>query len=330
MGTILAGDIGGTNTRLALFDAEDLSAARFARIYPSGDYESLQAILEKFVQESRQELPGHELTRAGFGIAGPVDGGVATVTNLPWRIEAARIGERLGVEHVALVNDFSAVAYAIPQLAPGDLHPLGGGEAKPKEHIALLGAGTGLGEGFLIWGAGRYHVVSSEGGHTDFAPRNPLESRLLHTLTEKFGRVSYERVLSGRGLVSIFEFLRDSEGMEEPTDLAEEIRAGDAAAVISRRGLARETPICDRALDIFASVYGAEAGNLALKVLAKGGVYLAGGIAAKILPRMEEGGFRYAFEQKGRFTAFLETVPTSVIVHDQPGLLGAALAALQD
>ncbi|MCH8842052.1 MAG: glucokinase [SAR324 cluster bacterium] len=329
MDTILAGDIGGTNTRLALVDAADPATHRFSRIYPSGDYESLEAIVDRFVAEARDELQEFKPQRVGMGIAGPVDGRVAQVTNLPWRIDADRLSERLGADRVILLNDFTAISYAIPHLAAGDLHKLGRGEPVAQEPIAVLGAGTGLGEGFLVWSGERYRSIASEGGHTDFAPRNPLEIRLLQYLLGKFGRVSYERVLSGRGLVSIYEFFRDMEGMEEPADLAEEMRHNDPAAVISKRGMARENPICDRALDLFCVVYGAEAGNLALKTLAKGGVYLSGGIAAKILPRIEEGGFRYAFEQKGRFTAFLESVPTWVITHPQPGLLGAALAAAE-
>jgi glucokinase len=329
MATILAGDVGGTSTRLALIDEGNLAHAVYSHMYRSGDYESLQAIVEQFLAEVRECTPEQWPARAAFGVAGAVDGRIARITNLPWRVDADRIAGRLEGAPVVLLNDFAAVGHAVPRLTSADLYSLGGGESRPREPIAVIGAGTGLGECFLVWTGARYQVVTTEGGHTDFAPRNPLEIRLLEHLSAKFGRVSYERVVSGQGIVNIYEFLRERERMAEPPALAGALRQDDPAAVISRAGLAREYPICERALDLFVSVYGAEAGNLALKVLAKGGVYLAGGIAAKILPRLEEGGFRHAFEQKGRFTEFLQGVPVFVITHPRPGLLGAAIAALE-
>ncbi|MBI3993567.1 MAG: glucokinase, partial [Candidatus Lambdaproteobacteria bacterium] len=229
---------------------------------------------------------------------------------------------------VRFVNDFTAVCHAIPHLRPDDVQAVGGGRALAGHPIAVLGAGTGLGEGILVPHGDAFLVVPSEGGHTDFAPRSALEIRLLTYLTEKFNRVSYERIVSGPGLVNLYEFLRDREGMAENPGVREEMRRDSAPPVISRHGLARSDALCERALDLFCSIYGAEAGNLALKVLARGGVYLAGGIAAKVIARLREGGFRQGFEHKGRYTAFLETVPTLVIVHPQPGLMGAAHAAL--
>ncbi len=330
MDLILAGDIGGTNTRLALYEVGKLHDPRNIRVYRSGDYESLQTIILQYLEECDVVKAGARLVRAGFGIAGPVEGDIVRLTNLPWVVDSRQIAERLDVEKVTFVNDFSANCYAVPRLTSDDLRQIGGGEPKPEQPIVVLGAGTGLGEAFLVWGGTKFIVIPSEGGHTDFAPRNPLENRLLEFLTERYGRVSYERVVSGPGLVNVYQFFRDSEEMAEAPEVHEAMRNEDPGAVISRHGLARSDPLCERALDLFVSIYGAEAGNLALKVLARGGVFLAGGIAQKIFPRLAEGGFRHGFEQKGRYADFLRTVPTYVITHPQPGLMGAAVAASED
>lgn len=327
MDLILAGDIGGTNTRLAIYDAQNLRETKCLRVYPSGDYESLRSIVTIFLGEEKEMLASGTLVAAGFGVAGPVDGEIVKLTNLPWVVDSRKVAELLGVAKATFVNDFSANCYAVTRLGKEDLHQIGGGEPQAEHPMVVLGAGTGLGEAFLVWGGSRYVVVPSEGGHTDFAPRNPLESRLLEFLTARFGRVSYERVVSGPGLANVYEFLRDGEGMAESAEVKEAMRAEDHGVVISRFGMERSDTLCDRALDMFVSIYGAEAGNLALKLLARGGVFLAGGIAQKVLARLEEGGFRYGFEQKGRYTHFLESVPTFVITHPQPGLMGAAVAA---
>lgn len=329
MDWILAGDIGGTNTRLALFSPGALSEPRELRVFRSGDYESLQSIVREYLEGCAGQLGGAAPVRAGFGIAGPVEGKIVKLTNLPWVVDSDKVAQRVGCGQVAFVNDFVAQCLAVTRLGPGDRHQIGGGQPVAEKPIAVLGAGTGLGEGFLIWGGSGYIAVPSEGGHTDFAPRNPQQIRLLEFLTQRFGRVSYERVVSGPGLVNIYEFFRDREMVAEAPAVREAIHDGDAGAVISRHGLERSDPLCERALDLFCTVYGAEAGNLALTCLTRGGVYVAGGIAMKILPRLEEGGFRYGFEQKGRYTAFLEGVPTFVVTHPQPGLMGAAIAAAQ-
>ena len=327
METILAGDIGGTKTRLALFDAERLQEPRYMKTYPSGEYESLRAIVNRFIREAKEEAPEAVPGRAGFGVAGPVDGKTVKLTNLPWEIDSDLIADLLGIGKVVFVNDFYANSLAVPLLRPGDVRQIGTGKPIEQKPIAVLGAGTGLGEGFLVWSGEGYLVLPSEGGHTDFAPRTPQEIRLLEFLTARFNRVSYERVLSGPGLINIYQFFRERENMVESTAVREAMVLDDAAAVISRRGLSRSDPICERALDLFCSLYGAEAGNLALKCLTTGGVFLAGGIAAKIADRLAEGGFRHGFEHKGRFSAFLETVPTFVITHPHLGLMGAAVAA---
>ena len=327
METLLAGDIGGTNTRLALFDPANLREPLLLQRYGSGDYESLQAIIQAFFAEHADELRERRPTRAGFGVAGPVNGKIVKLTNLPWVIDEEQIRQRIGLERIAFLNDFAANCLAVTRLEPQDLHAIGSGQPVARHPIAVLGAGTGLGEGFLVHTGEHYQVVPSEGGHADFAPRNPLELRLLEHLSGKFERVSYERVLSGAGLVNLYEFLRDGERMAESPAVRERMRGEDAAAVISSTALRHGDGLCERALDLFCALYGAEAGNMALRVLAKGGVYLAGGIAGKIVARLEEGGFRHGFEHKGRYRHFLEGVPTYVIVHPQPGLMGAAIAA---
>lgn len=329
METILAGDIGGTSTRLALFEPDDLNTPLVLKVYGSGDYESLLTIINTFFADIGEEGRAKP-SRAGFGVAGPVEGKIVKLTNLPWAIDSERIRKRVGLERVTFVNDFAANCHAVTRMASEHLHQIGGGSTESGHPIAVLGAGTGLGEGFLIHDGRDYLVVPSEGGHSDFAPRNPLEVRLLEYLTEKFGRVSYERILSGRGLINVYEFFRDCEEMAESEAVREQMRHEDPAAVISATALRSADPLCERALDLFCSLYGAEAGNLALKLLARGGVYLAGGIAGKIIPQLEEGAFRHSFEQKGRYTHFLEGVPTYVITHPQPGLMGAAIAALRD
>jgi len=329
METILAGDVGGTFSRLAMMDRSHPSEPRYSQIYASDKFGSLQEIIEIFLRDAPAEMKQGSLVGVGLGVAGPVDGQVAKITNLPWRVEQKQIVDQIGTSKVVILNDFAAISHAIPHLEKEALHGLGGGKRIPGEPIAVIGAGTGLGEGILIWNNNRYISIASEGGHKDFAPRSSLEIRLLQYLTEKFGRVSFERILSGPGLINIYDFLVDVEGMVPENKLEVGSTNEDPAAEISKRGLQQSDPVCDRALNIFCTIYGAEAGNLALQCLAKGGVYLAGGIATKILPRLEEGGFRTSFENKGRFREFLETVPTWVITHPQPGLLGAALAAAE-
>ncbi|MBI4083441.1 MAG: glucokinase [Candidatus Lambdaproteobacteria bacterium] len=326
---ILAGDIGGTNTRLALVDAAEPRSPRRLRVYRSADHESLEAIAADYLAAGRREGEPAP-TRAGFGIAGPVDGAIVTLTNLPWVVDKARLAAALGVERVAFVNDFAAISLAVPALRAADLHAIGPGEPRAHEPIAVLGAGTGLGESFLVWCGSEYRVVPSEGGHADFAPRTALEMRLLAFMLERHERVSVERLVSGPGLVNLYRFFHQREGLPEAPAVKAELAREEAPAVIARHGLAGDDPLCGRALDLFCELYGAEAGNLALKVLARGGVYLAGGIAGKILPRLEAGGFRHAFERKGRYAEFLRGVPTLLVTYPQPGLLGAALAALRE
>jgi len=333
---VLAGDIGGTNTRLALFDVEGgrpSDTPAFERTYPSTSQPGLDVIAERFVAEAHAALPGLNLPpeRACFGIAGPVEGNVCRATNLPWIVDGRVLSQRLGIAQLRLVNDFYAAALgsiAVPSTA---LEALGGGPREQKGPVAVLGAGTGLGQAFLLWSAAddRYQVVPSEGGHVDFAPRAPLEADLLRYLTAKYGRVSYERVLSGHGLVDLYAFLS-----EEPAfralgrpDTPAAMAAEDPAAVISTRALDGSDPVCAAALTVFCGVLGALAGNLALTLLATGGVFVAGGIAPRILPFLRRGVFRDSFERKGRLQPLVARIPAFVVTHGQPGLLGAAAVA---
>jgi glucokinase len=345
---VLAGDIGGTNARLALFDARPARAGEwptleplFERTTPSKSQSSLDEIAESFLRAAEAETKGRVAKGRGIegaclGIAGPIENNRCHATNLPWVVDGRALATRLGIPRVTLVNDFSAAALGVTAVGAGELVALGGATPVARGPIAVLGAGTGLGEAFLLWSASgdRYEVVPSEGGHADFAPRTPLEAGLLQYLSNKYGRVSCERVLSGNGLVDIFGFLS-----QEPAcrplirpDTAAVLAAPasgqrDAAAEISKRGLAGDDPICEMSLALFCSVMGAIAGNLGLSVLATGGVFVAGGIAPRILGYLQKGGFREAFERKGRLHTLVERLPAFVVTHPQPGLLGAATIA---
>jgi glucokinase len=344
---VLAGDIGGTNARLALFEVTRHGDARpefktiFERTTPSRSLPSLDEIAEDFLRAAEIETKGRVgkgkgIDGACLGIAGPIENNRCHATNLPWVVDGVALATRLGLPRVRLINDFSAAALGVTAVGPSDLASLGDGQQPvARGPIAVLGAGTGLGEAFLLWNAAasRYDVIPSEGGHADFAPRTPLEAGLLQFLTDKYGRVSCERLLSGNGLVDIFAFLsrepacRTLIRTETSAILAAPGADRNAAAEISQRGLAGTDPICEMALGVFCSVMGAVAGNLALTILATGGVFVAGGIAPRILAFLQKGGFREAFERKGRLHTLVERIPTFVVTHPQLGLLGAATVA---
>jgi glucokinase len=343
---VLAGDIGGTNARLALFEVTHANGRPpsftpvFERTTPSKSQASLDEIADAFLHAAEIETKGRVAKGKGIagaclGIAGPIENNRCHATNLPWIVDGRALANSLGIPRVTLVNDFSAAALGVTAVGPETLISLGGGPPVARGPIAVLGAGTGLGEALLLWSesAGRYEVVPSEGGHADFAPRTPLEAGLLQYLSNKYGRVSCERVLSGNGLVDIFSFLalepacRPLITADTTAVLAVSGPGRDAAAEISSRGLAGSDPICEMSLALFCSVLGAVAGNMALAVLATGGVFVAGGIAPRILAYLQKGGFREAFERKGRLHTLVERVPTFVVTHPQPGLLGAATIA---
>lgn len=319
---ILAGDIGGTKTNVAIFEGGDLRSPVAEGSFPSQQHPSLESILEKFLA-----LHEVEVDRAAFGIAGPVIEGRVETPNLPWRITEAGLGAKLGTGRVRLLNDLVANAIGIPTLERDQLHTLHRGEPVPTGNMALIAAGTGCGMALLIRDGGREIPVATEGGHIDFAPRSALEIGLLEHLRKRFGRVSYERVISGPGLMSIYSFLRDTNYDEEPDWLAEQIAAGDPGAAISAAALQGRSQLAAKALDLFVSIYGAMAGNLALMVLATGGLYVGGGIAPKILPKLEDGVFLDAFRHKGRFAPLMEKIPIHVILDAKAALYGAARVA---
>ncbi len=302
----IAGDIGATHTRLALFDPPAAEPVAF-EVYSSRDHDGLEAMLRAF-------LAAHPaaVERACFGVAGPVRNGHVQTTNLAWPVDARNIAAMLGRDHVGLVNDLVANAYGIAELGPEDVATLHAGDPSVGGNAAVISAGTGLGEAGLFFDGSRYHVFPSEGGHTDFGPRNDTEIALSAYLAATRSHVSYERVCSGMGLVAIHEFLGG---------------AGEDAMAITQAALAGSDPRCVRALEIMVEIYGAEAGNLALKLLATGGVYVGGGIAPRILSKLREGPFMAAFTDKGRFAELLARVPVHVILNDRTALLGAARLA---
>jgi glucokinase len=317
---ILTGDIGGTNSRLALFAQEnDRLRITSEATYFSQRYRGLDEILQLFLSET-----GAKVQTACCGIAGPVVHGRVVASNLPWIADAAEISRQTGIPSVFLINDVLAHASGIDDLVAEDFVSLNSAPSA-EGNAALIAAGTGLGEGGLYWDGKQRHAFAAEGGHADFAPRNDLEIKLHVHLMQKFGHVSCERVLSGPGLKNIYDFLRDSGLDSEPDWLKDELRAArDPVAVISQYGLESKSAICERALDVFTAIYGAEAGNLALRMLATGGVFLTGGIAAKILPKLQSPIFSTAFVDKGRMKPLLESIPVKVIVNDRVGLMGAA------
>jgi glucokinase len=316
----LAGDIGGTHTRLALFALGTPEPAAL-EIYSSRDHNGLEAMVRAFLESHPAAIE-----RACFGVAGPVRQGQVKTTNLAWPVDAASLAAELGLERVALVNDLVANAYGIAELGSNDVATLNEGDPAAGGNAAVVSAGTGLGEAGLFWDGTRHHVFASEGGHTDFGPRNDAETALRAHLAAQHAHVSYERVCSGMGLVAIYGFLR-SGGEPEPDWLAAEMAQQDPGGVISKAGLKGRDPVCVQALEMMVSIYGAEAGNLTLKLLATGGVYLGGGIAPQILPKLQDGVFMAAFTAKGRFADLLEHVPVHVILNDRTALLGAARLA---
>lgn len=322
---ILAGDVGGTKTHLALYD-EGASARhpRLDRKLASGEADSLEALLGEFLR-GVPEPP----TRAVFGIAGPVVDGRADTTNLPWDAADARsLASALGGARVTLLNDLVTTAHGLSVLTEDDLAPLHPGR-RMAGNRALIAAGTGLGEAFLLWEDGVWLPSASEGGHADFASRDELEDDLLQWLRARYGRVSYERVLSGHGLADLYRFLRDSGRARASDEVRARFEAApDPAAVVSEAALEDRCPCARMAVERFVSVYGAEAGNLALKALATGGVFVGGGIAPRIAGLMEGGAFARAFETKGRLTPLLEEIPVSLVLDPQTALWGAAVVAL--
>jgi glucokinase len=325
---LLAGDIGGTKTNLALFSPEAGPRAPLVETtLPSARYPSLEALVSEFLDSANLEAE-----RASFGVAGPVVEGRARITNLPWEMNEQQLRTVLGLSSVRLLNDLAAIAHAVPWLDQDDLATLNQGQAAPGGTIAVIAPGTGLGEAFLTWDGSRYRAFASEGGHADFAPSNPFEVELLTYLQRRFDHVSYERVCSGRGLPNIYAFLKESGYAQEPLWLADRLGASDdPTPVIVNAALDREEPceICAATLNAFVSILATESGNMALKMLATGGVYLGGGIPPRILSALKDERFMRAFRRKGRMTDLMERVPVHVILNPKVALLGAACHGLE-
>jgi glucokinase len=333
---ILAGDIGGTQTTLALFVESSRRSPGFERDgaiverYASGGFASFDAILGDFFGRHRAPLAA-----ACIGIAGPVRENRCVATNLPWTIDGAELARLVGLDEFRLLNDLEAVGYGIDVLEPAEILELqAGSPAAPRGgggNRAVIAAGTGLGEAGLFWDGRRWHPFATEGGHADFAPRDELEVALLRFLQRDHERVSWERLLSGPGLVNLYRFLVHSAGSPsaEPPSLIDEMRTGDPAAAIARHAAAGTSALAARALELFVRLYGAEAGNLALKLMATGGLYIGGGIAPKNLPFLQTGEFLEAFLAKGRMRPLLEAMPVRVLLDSRTALLGAARCAAE-
>jgi len=319
---ILAGDIGGTKTELGGFRVDDagLQLVRSAS-FVSRNYPGLKEIVQEFAGQ-----PSEPITSACFGIAGPVQGGEVRTPNLPWTVRGTELAAVLNLPRVTLLNDLEANAHGIGMLGPGDFVTLTDGVPGEPGNGALISAGTGLGEAGLHWDGKYWEPIVSEGGHVDFAPRSRLEAEMLGYMLQRYDHVSYERFLSGPGLVNIYRFLADSGRCEEPDSLRDKVVGSDCAAAISE-GAEQGIAICQQALEIFVSIYGAAAGNLALKVLAVGGVFLGGGIAPKMIPSLQSPLFLEAFRSKGRMRPLMEKIPVRVILNPQTALLGAARVA---
>ena len=319
---LLAGDIGGTKTHLAVFSlAEGPHRPVAEAIFASVSYANLADMVREFCEKTN--LP---IEYASFDVAGPVVGGKAQLTNLPWIVDGAALAAELNLRRVWLLNDLQATAYAVPHLAPSDLETINRGEPTEYGAIAVIAPGTGLGEAFLVWSENAYMAYASEGGHTDFGPNDDMQIELLRYMLKRFGHAGYERVCSGIGIPNLYDFFRDSRyAIESPALAAQLDDAADRTPLIVQAALneADPDPLCVATLDMFVALLGAEAGNLALKVLATGGVYLGGGIPRRILPKLQSSRFMEAFVNKGRFAAMMSHIPVHVIL-TQAALTGAA------
>jgi len=319
---ILAGDVGGTKVNLALYDfVNGKLTHKRDKQYWAKEHTGLEEIVKEFVVAEK-------ITAACFGVPGPVREGRLRLTNLPWTLDSRELATRLKIDYVFLINDLQANGYGIAELSSEQVYTLSDGDARQMANRALISAGTGLGEAFMIWDGRDYVPYPSEGGHSDFAPRNEDEIDLLRFLKQKYaGRISFERVVSGQGMPNIYEFLREVRGLDEPAWLAERMAKEDPNVVITELGLAAKSEICEKTLDMFVSAYGAEAGNLALKILSLGGLYVGGGIAPRILEKLKDGTFLKAFTDKGRLSQLLVNTPVRVILESKTALMGAAAYA---
>jgi len=318
---ILAGDIGATRTRLAAFETESNRLQRVVeKTYASQQHEGLSPILAEFIRT--EGIPVHS---ACLGVAGPVRGGKSKISNLPWIIDSRELAKQLRLPSVGLLNDLEAYAYGIDALESKDFVSLSDGAEDAEGNRAVISARTGLGMAGLYWDGFRHHPFACEGGHADFAPRNDLEVELLGYLRKKYGRISYERILSGPGIKNIYDFLRDAQKADEPEWLRKQMDAApDPPVLISQLALEGKAAICDQTLSIFVSIFGAETGNCALRFMSTGGIFIGGIIAAKIMPKMKDPVFMQSFLDKGRMEALLKDVPVKIVLNDDCGIIGAA------
>lgn len=317
----LVGDIGGTKTNIAIIESvNNKFITKFEKLFPSKEFDSLRTIVKKIVEEDLIKVSS--LKGACFGVAGPIKDGKCDATNLPWLVDSKKIAEVLELDEVYLLNDLEAASYGIEVLKEEDFYVLNKGIVQKNGNKCLISAGTGLGESVIFWDGKQYKPSASEGGHADFAPRNEIEIKLLNYLINKYGRISCERILSGPGLLNIYNFFKDTEYQNTPFWLLERLRNEDSSAVISEIAISKKDECCERALDLFVSIYGAEAGNLALTTLATGGVYIGGGIAPKIIEKLKDGTFIQAFTHKGRLSVLVSRIPVKIILNHKVPILG--------
>jgi glucokinase len=322
---ILAGDVGGTKCNLALFSERNGKLTTvFKQRFASKEFAHFDLIVKEFSRQAASHLSTDRVVAAGFGVAGPVIDNHVRATNLPWTVDARTLEKELQVDKIVLMNDLGATGHSIEHLPPEEFTVLNPGRPEPGGTRALIAAGTGLGQSFLVWDGKRYRIAPSEGGHSDFAPHTDQQIELLQFMRRRYPQVSWELILSGRGFRTLHEFLSSDvkhSSFEDPD--------ADPAPEITRLGLAKSCPVCVETLDLWTSIYGAEAGNLALKVLALGGMYVAGGIAVKIIEKMKDGKFFNAFRDKWKFENLLGNIPVSVVLDESAPLLGAAYEALR-
>lgn len=325
---VLGADVGGTNTKIALARLAGGKPVIVEReVFKSQEHAALESVIDTFLKSPGVAPHAGAITGACFAVAGPVEHGRARLTNLPWQPDERVIAHRFGFPRVRIINDFAAAGRGVEHLAPEDLLTLQSGRPEVRASRVIVGAGTGLGVALLDWDENGFEVHSSEAGHTDFAPVDALQVELLAHLRSEFSRVSYERVICGSGLARILEFIAKTGGVTPSAELRQAMQQGDPANAISEFALAGRDDAAVRALEIFVCAYGSFAGNMALVVLAHGGVYLAGGIAPKIVAKLTDGAFMRAFTNKGRFRSILETMPVHVVMNDHVGLYGALAEA---